>query len=113
VITGSVADSSGAVIAGARVTFIDTRTNQVRERTASTAGIHEFRMLPAGGYRVEAEMMLRLDLKLEVGQVTESVEVQATAAFVQANDSNLSQVIDEKRVRELPLNGRNFRTTGA
>ncbi len=125
VITGAVADSSGAIISGAKVTLTDTQTNQSREQTANSAGAFEFRALQAGVYRVEAAMdgfkkeqvngiqltvsqTLRLDLKLQVGQVTESVEVTATAALLQPNDSNLSQVIDEKRVRELPLNGRNF-----
>ncbi|MBM3736632.1 MAG: TonB-dependent receptor [Acidobacteria bacterium] len=125
VITGSISDATGAVVSGAKVTLTDTQTNQTRQQTANPAGIYEFRALPAGTYRLEAEVQgfkkeqissvqltvaqtLRLDFRLEVGQVTESVEVQATAALVQASDSNLSQVIDEKRVRELPLNGRNF-----
>ena len=51
---------------------------------------------------------LQLDIKLEVGEVTESVTVEAGTAQVQASEASLSQVIDEKRVRELPLNGRNF-----
>lgn len=51
---------------------------------------------------------LRLDVGMEVGAVTEEVTVEATAGLVQVGDASLSQVIDEKRVRELPLNGRNF-----
>lgn len=125
VIAGVVSDSSGAAMAGAKVVLTDLGTSQQREQTTNTAGGYEFRVLPRGEYKLEAEMQgfkkeqvsnitltvaqtMRLDIKLEVGQVSESVEVQATAALVQPSDSNLSQVIDEKRVRELPLNGRNF-----
>jgi hypothetical protein len=125
VIAGAVTDASGAAIAGAKVTLTDTGTSQQREQTTNTTGNYEFRALPRGSYKLEAEMQgfkkeqitditltvaqsMRLDLELDVGQVTESVEVQATGALVQPSDSNLSQVIDEKRVRELPLNGRNF-----
>ena len=125
VVTGSITDTSGAVVSGAKVTLTDLQTNQTRQQTTNDAGTYEFRALPRGDYRMEAEIQgfkkenvtgiqltvaqtLRLDIKLEVGQVSESVQVEATAALVQASDSNLSQVIDEKRVRELPLNGRNF-----
>ncbi|MFN0165723.1 MAG: carboxypeptidase regulatory-like domain-containing protein [Bryobacteraceae bacterium] len=125
VITGSVTDTTGAVVSGAKVVLTEVQTNQTRELMTNDAGIYEFRALPRGEYRIAAEIHgfkkeqisgiqltvaqnLRLDIKLEVGQVSEAVNVEATAGLVQASDSNLSQVIDEKRVRELPLNGRNF-----
>jgi hypothetical protein len=125
VISGSVTDSSGAVLPGARVVLTEQETNQAREVLTSTAGLYEFRFLPRGSYTVEAEAQgfkkeqirgiqltvaqaLQFDIKLQVGQVTEAVTVDATAAQVQASEASLSQVIDEKRVRELPLNGRNF-----
>ncbi len=125
VITGSVLDSSGAIIAGAKITLLNQETNQTREVTANPAGVYEFRALPNGLYTIRAEMpgfkkeeirglqltvaqTIQLDLELELGQVTDSVTVEASAAQIQASEASLSQVIDEKRVRELPINGRNF-----
>jgi hypothetical protein len=125
VITGSVLDSTGAAVAGARVSLTDQETNQTRDLITNSAGIYEFRALPRGIYTLQAEMAgfkkeevrglqltvnqtVQLDLKLEVGQVTDSVTVEASAVQIQASEASLSQVIDEKRVRELPINGRNF-----
>ena len=125
VITGAVTDSGGAAVVGAKVTLLDQQTNQTREQMTSTAGIYEFRALPRGLYTIQTEMAgfkknevkdfqltvaqnAQLDVKLELGQVSESVTVEATAAQIQAGEASLAQVIDEKRVRELPLNGRNF-----
>lgn len=125
VISGAVTDSSGGVLPAARVVLTEQETNQTREVVTSTAGLYEFRFLPRGVYNVEAEapgfkkeqirgiqltvgQALQFDIKLQVGQVSEAVTVDASAAQVQASEASLSQVIDEKRVRELPLNGRNF-----
>ncbi len=125
VITGSVLDSSGAIAAGAKITLLNQETNQRREVIANAAGVYEFRALPNGLYTIQAEMpgfkkeeirgvqltvaqTIQLDIKLEVGQVTDSVTVEASAAQIQAGEPSLSQIIDEKRVRELPINGRNF-----
>lgn len=125
VITGSVTDTSGAVVAGARVMLTHEETNQTRDQLANSEGIYEFRALPRGTYRLAVEMAgfrreeirdvqltvaqtLQLNVKLQVGQVSEAITVEASAAQVQASEASLAQVIDEKRVRELPLNGRNF-----
>jgi len=125
VISGSVTDSSGAAIPSARVVLTEQDTNQTREVMTNSAGVYEFRALPRGVYTLEAEMQgfkkeqvrgvqltvaqtLQLDLKLQVGQVSDAVTVEAAATQIQAGEASLSQVIDEKRVRELPLNGRNF-----
>ena len=124
-ITGSVVDSSGATIAGAKVVLIEQATNQTREQTSNSAGLYEFHALPRGFYTIQVEMSgfkkeeiralqltvaqtLQLDIKLELGQVTDSVTVEATAGQIQEREASLSQVIDERRVRELPINGRNF-----
>lgn len=125
VITGVVTDASGAVVGGAKITLRDQETNQTREQVANSAGIYEFRVLPRGLYTLQAELpgfkkgevkgvqltvaqTLQLDIQLELGQVSDSVTVEATAGQLQASEASLAQVIDEKRVRELPLNGRNF-----
>ncbi|MCC6342423.1 MAG: TonB-dependent receptor [Bryobacterales bacterium] len=125
VITGSVTDTTGAAAAGAKVTLTHEETNQTRDQLANSEGIYEFRALPRGTYRLAVEMAgfrreeirdvqltvaqtLQLNVKLQVGQVSEAITVEASAAQVQASEASLAQVIDEKRVRELPLNGRNF-----
>jgi hypothetical protein len=124
VITG-VVTAGGAAVAGVSVTLLDQQTNQMREQTTNTSGVYEFRALPRGLYTLQTEMAgfkkgetknlqltvaqtMQIDIKLELGQVSESVTVEATAAQIQASEASLAQVIDEKRVRELPLNGRNF-----
>ena len=125
VITGIVLDSTGAIIAGAKISLVDHETNQTREQVSNAAGLYEFRALPRGVYTMHAEMAgfkkqdiqnlqltvaqtLTLDIKMELGQVTDSVTVEASAGQVQEHEASLSQVIDERRVRELPINGRNF-----
>ncbi|MGH9659915.1 MAG: carboxypeptidase regulatory-like domain-containing protein, partial [Bryobacteraceae bacterium] len=125
VIHGTAKDSTGAVVAGAKLTLTDQGTNQTREQKSSPEGNFEFRALPRGVYRLGVEqagfkkevisdIVLQVaqshsvDVTLAVGAVTESVEVVATTGLLQVDEPTLSQVIDEKRVLELPLNGRNF-----
>ena len=60
------------------------------------------------GLQLTVAQTLQQDIKLELGQVTDSVTVEATAGQIQEREASLSQVIDERRVRELPINGRNF-----
>jgi hypothetical protein len=124
-ISGVIADGSGSAIAGAKVSLIDQDMHQLRSVVTSAAGGYEFNALPRGQYTLSAEMsgfkrkevsgvtltvaqVLQLDVQMELGQVTDSVTVEASAGQVQAAEASLARVIDEKRVRELPLNGRNF-----
>ncbi|HUG80496.1 MAG TPA: carboxypeptidase-like regulatory domain-containing protein, partial [Bryobacterales bacterium] len=103
VITGSLTDSTGAVIPGAKVTLTDQQTNQSREQMSNESGIYEFRALPRGNYTLSAELdgfkkeevtgiqltvaqTLRLDVQMEVGALTEQVTVEATAGLVQVGD---------------------------
>src|SRR4029079_9514804 len=60
------------------------------------------------GLQLTVAQTLQQDIKLDLGQVTDSVTVEATAGQIQERETSLSQVIDERRVRELPINGRNF-----
>jgi hypothetical protein len=124
-IQGSVLDPSGAVVAGPKLTLTETSTNLVREQVANQDGNFEFRALPRGTYTLEAEhpgfkketitaielhvaQTQRIDIRLQVGALTETVEVQGAAGLLQVSEPTLSQVIDQKRVLDLPLNGRNF-----
>src|SRR6266498_2919602 len=124
-ITGRVTDSSGGVIQGVaiKVTHIDTGIQ--RDAGSNEDGYFTVPLLQPGNYRITAEMagfktvsrtgiqlnvdqVARIDLVLEVGEVTERIEVSATAPLLDSETSAVGQVIDNKRVVELPLNGRNF-----
>ena len=124
-VVGNVADSSGAAVSGAKVTAIQAETGARRETHSNDSGYYEFPLLPVGNYRLEAEKAgfkrsstgkfdlnggtrPRFDLRLELGQVTDSVEVVATAPLVNATTTDLGVVISQAKVDALPLNGRNF-----
>ncbi|MBM3782844.1 MAG: carboxypeptidase regulatory-like domain-containing protein [Acidobacteria bacterium] len=124
-ISGEVRDSSGAVIAGARVTITNTGTGGVRENFSNDAGLYAFPSLAPGTYNLRAEKQgfkaalsnnvqiqvqqsARLDLELQIGQVSESIEVSAAAAVLSTENATIGTVIENKRIVELPLNGRNY-----
>jgi hypothetical protein len=124
-IVGSVVDNSDAAIVGASVTATNVATNEVARTVTNNVGYFEFPILPAGRYVLEtqaqgferaktSEFSLnsgtrpRFDLKMVVGQVTESIEVQAIAPIVNATTADLGIVVDQAKVEGLPLNGRDF-----
>ena len=107
-----------------RVKLVDQATNQSWEQTTNEDGFFEFRALPFGKYRVEVEhsgfikqvvedvalqvaQTESLKVRLQVGSVNESIIVQGDRGLLEASDATLSQVIDDKRLLELPINGRN------
>jgi hypothetical protein len=123
-ISGTVKDQSGAVLPGVEVTV--TQTNNGVKRTAVTdeTGSYVLPNLLIGPYRLEAALagfrtyvqngiVLQVDASptinpvLNVGQVSEQVEVQANAALVETRSAGVGTVVDNQRVLELPLNGRN------
>ncbi|PYV93806.1 MAG: hypothetical protein DMG05_00230 [Acidobacteria bacterium] len=124
-ITGTVKDTSGAVMAGAKVTLTNPQTNQTRETTTSAAGDYVFPLLPVGVYSVTAEQqgfraskrsditlnvaqIIRIDLELAVGEVTQTIDVQATTAAIDSETAAVGATVTQRQVTELPLNGRNF-----
>ena len=124
-IRGFVTDSSGAIISGADVKAVNLDTNLAMETKTNASGYYEFPLLPAGNYRVEvshtgfrpaesANLELststvpRVDLTMEVGAITTSVEVSAQAPVVNTSTTDLGAVINTQKVEELPLNGRNW-----
>lgn len=124
-ITGLVTDPTGAVIPGARVTVTNVATKQTRTVQTSDAGVYHVPFLVPGTYdiRVEADgfrsavrsgLLLevgdvaRADFTLEIGAVTESIEVVGTAEMLQTESTALGTVIENKRIIDLPLNGRNY-----
>jgi hypothetical protein len=124
-IVGIVKDPSGAVVSAVQVTARNLATNESKAVRTNELGYYEFPLLPAGRYQLEAEAQgfqksmsgqfdlntgsrPRIDLQLQVGAVTQTVQVDATAPLVNATTAELGAVVDESRVKELPLNGRNF-----
>jgi len=125
VITGVVTDASGAAVPGARVTVTNRDTNETRFAETAESGAYTVGPLRIGRYDVAVEKQgfkksvfsditlhaqdrARADLKLEVGQIVESVSVTAEAPLLQAETSTLSKVVAQDEIRGLPLNGRNF-----
>src|SRR5690242_9435162 len=124
-IVGEIKDPSGAVAPNVKVTAINTETNVSRETLTNTAGIYTFPALIPGNYTIKVEapgfqLMRRSNIELQVqqtasidfvlaiGQNTQAVEVSGVAALLNTEDATVGTVIEERRITELPLNGRNF-----
>ena len=123
-ISGAVKDQSGAVLPGVEVTVTQTETGVSRNVITNEAGAFELPNLALGPYRLEAALtgfrtyvengiVLQVNSNpvinavLQVGQVAETVEVQANAALVETRATGIGQVVENQRIVELPLNGRN------
>jgi len=124
-VTGTVTDKSGASAAATKVTATNVDTQVARETLTDDGGGYTIPLLPPGRYKLAAQkagfrqivqdnvslevnQTARLDFQLEVGQVTETVEVKASGPLLESDNSAIGQVIEQKAVAELPLNGRNF-----
>ena len=124
-ISGEAHDTTGAIITGARMTAINIGTNASRTVTTNDAGGYSFPSLPPGIYTVKVEkpgfktvvrnqielqvqLAARVDFEMQVGQVSESIEVSANAALLVTDNATVGTVIENKRILELPLNGRNY-----
>jgi len=123
VILGTVVDSSGAVVSGARVTLTNDQTNLTFKTLTDTSGNYVVPNLPPGSYSVNVEAngfkpslakgvaalsnrTVRADVALETGAILQTVEVQATAPVVNSESSSISSVLDSRAIVNLPLNGR-------
>jgi hypothetical protein len=124
-ITGTVTDSTGALILGVSITVENSETGLSRATETNQVGIYNLPGLRPGSYTIRAETegfrtheqrefvvqvdhTSRLDIQLEVGQVTEVVEVTGEAQLLNTEDATVGAVIDTRRITDLPLNGRNF-----
>ena len=122
-VTGRVTDQQGAVLTGAQIKITGVDTGTVHKAVTNEDGIYTIPSLPIGAYTVEASapgfqtyvqtgILLRvndnvqINVTMKVGQVGERVEVQANAGMVQTQQNTISQVIDQRRIVDLPLNGR-------
>ena len=124
-ITGVVTDTSGAVVVGANVTITSTQTGAVRTATTSAEGSFSFPELSPGIYNisvskqgfkkveqkgVEAHVadLTNVTIKMPVGGMVETVEVQASSVQVETQTGVVGNLVTGQEVRELPMNGRNF-----
>ncbi|PYV41478.1 MAG: hypothetical protein DMG06_16990 [Acidobacteria bacterium] len=124
-ITGEVKDPSGAVISGATVMATSQATGAVWTTVSNQAGVYSFPTLQPGRYDLRVEMagfraavqnnielqvqqIARLDFSLQVGELAQAVEVSGRDVLLNTEDATVGTVIENKRITELPLNGRNF-----
>ncbi len=123
-ITGSVTDTSGATVTDANVTLTNLATSEKRTQSSGSDGLFTFVNLFAGQYRIDVEKQgfkhftrnaitvqvqqdSHIDAALQVGEVSQVVEVTAETPLLQAETSSLGQVVEGRQAIELPLNGRN------
>jgi hypothetical protein len=123
-IAGAVTDPSGAAIADAQVSLTNLGTAEKRSQASGPDGLYDFVNLIPGRYRIDAEktgfkriarpeivvevgQSARIDLTMQVGEVTQTVEVSGETPQLQLETSSLGQVVEERKANELPLNGRN------
>jgi carboxypeptidase family protein len=124
-IVGTIRDQAGALVAGAKVTVTNTGTSQTRTLSTTSSGDYSIPNLAVGVYsvsveksgfkravadtiKVDVQQTSRFDFTLQVGATAEQVTVSGAAPLLQTQDSQIGALVENKRVEELPLNGRNF-----
>src|SRR5215468_11022869 len=124
-LVGTLTDATGAVVPNARIKAVNLATGAARDATSDDSGNYSLPFLPAGDYEVtitaqgyktrkverltlQVSQTLRQDLTMDVGAVTETVNITATGVQLQTENSTVGTVIDSAKIVELPLNGRNF-----
>jgi carboxypeptidase family protein/TonB-dependent receptor-like protein len=124
-ITGTVKDPQGGVIAKVKITVSSQLTGVTREATTNESGDYSFPLLPVGVYLVTAEhqgfraakrsniqlnvdQVVRIDVEMQAGEVAETVDVQGSNVALDSESSSVGQVVTQRQVNDLPLNGRNF-----
>jgi hypothetical protein len=122
-IDGVVADASGAIVTNAHVRAVQEDKHLTRTADSDSQGRYSLTNLPVGPYRLEVKAdgfktyvqsgitlqvgsNVQMNVTLEVGSISENVEVTASARLVETKDTSVSQVIDQRRIVDLPLNGR-------
>ncbi|MGH9538813.1 MAG: carboxypeptidase regulatory-like domain-containing protein, partial [Terriglobales bacterium] len=123
-VSGTVQDTTGAVVKDAKVTATNVATGEVRSAATSESGFYRILELPPGNYKVTAtapgfktsardvqvglSMVTQSDFQLQPGQVSETVEVEGTTPLVETTEDRLSTLFEGKAVADLPNNGRDF-----
>ncbi|HEY2942368.1 MAG TPA: TonB-dependent receptor [Vicinamibacteria bacterium] len=124
-ILGTVLDPGGGVVAGATVTATQRDTGFTRSGKTDAAGAYSFPNMPLGRYDIKVEhegfkakvvgpvtlvvdQKRRTDVVLELGRMEETVEVSGAATLLQTDQPDVNQIVQEKEIKALPLNGRDF-----
>src|SRR5437764_9232318 len=124
-ITCVIADASGAVVSGAKVTLTNEGTGASLTATSGADGIYKFSPVRVGSYKLDVTSQgfqttkqsgvqvnigtnVSLNFNLKPGSQTETVEVTGAIPVLQTQDASVGQVVDQRSVNDLPLNGRNF-----
>jgi hypothetical protein len=122
-VSGQVTDSSGAAIANAEVSMTELSKHEVHNTRSDAAGSYTLPNLPVGAYRFEVKAAgfkdyiqtglelvvnnnIQINAPMQVGSQSERVEVSATASMVETKENSISNLVDQQRINELPLNGR-------
>src|SRR5262249_20495313 len=124
-ISGVIHDPSGAVIPGVTVTVTNPATNFVRSAISNEAGVYNFPVLQPGIYNIKVELpgfrtieqnnvelqvqqSARIDFTLQVGEVSQTVEVSGASALIATEKATVGTDIENKQIVEMPLNGSRF-----
>lgn len=124
-IVGVITDQTGSIVPNGAITLKNTNTGSTQATTSGTDGGYTFSQLPSGTYEIAVtapgfnravipQVVVRVgtritvDIKLEVGNVATSVEVTAAATMVKHDDIAVGQIVTERSIVALPLNGRNY-----
>ncbi|HET6178541.1 MAG TPA: carboxypeptidase-like regulatory domain-containing protein, partial [Candidatus Sulfotelmatobacter sp.] len=124
-ITGTVTDASGAVVSGAKITLTNEGTAANLATTSGSDGGYKFSPVRVGSYKldvaaqgfkttstihvaVDVSSNVLINFKLQPGSVSETIEVTSEVPLLQTQDASVGQVVNQKSVNDLPLNGRNF-----
>jgi hypothetical protein len=124
-VVGRVTDDTGAVLPGAMITITNVGTNESHSIIVNDSGEYTIPQLAPGQYTLTAEytgfnkvvrsgivletnQQSRLDVVLKVGGITEEIEVSAAAPLVTTENASIGNVVDQKKIVELPLNGRDY-----
>jgi hypothetical protein len=122
-VSGAISDPSGAAIANAQVTMTEVDKRTVHPARSDASGSYTLANLPVGPYRLEVKAPgfkdyirtgielavnnnIDLNVAMQVGSATETVEVSASASMVETKENSVSNLVDQQRIQELPLNGR-------
>src|SRR5579883_1245620 len=123
-LVGTVSDPTGAAVPNASVAVINTGTSERRTAQTDTQGSYQFVNLVPGVYRIEVEKegfrrltrdqiqvqvqaAVRVDTELQVGDISQNVEVTSAVPLLQTEQANLSQVVEGRTIQDMPLNGKN------
>ena len=122
-VSGQVTDSTGAAIVNADVTMTEISKHEVHTTKSDASGSYTLPNLPVGPYRLEVKSPgfkdyiqngielvvnnnIQINAPMQVGSASEKVEVSATASMVETKENSISSLVDQQRINELPLNGR-------